>query len=110
MGDQRRGHPIFSTRADEPSLADAIERFVVRLAERIDDLQDAEREGDLERLARLAGLLERDADAAGYEPLARAARLVTDSALADKGNDARGQLIELTAVAQRVRLGHPGAF
>ncbi len=110
MGEQGRTRPIFSSRAEDPSLAEAIEGFVVRLAERIDDLQDAERDRELPRLASLADRLALDADAAGYEPLARIARLLADSALADEDAEARGQLVELTAVAQRVRLGHPGAF
>ena len=91
-------------------MLEAIERFVVGLAERIDHLQDAERDGDLRRLGSLAHELAEQAGTVGYEPLDRAARLVAESALADKGAELRSQLVELTAVAQRVRLGHPGAF
>lgn len=110
MGDRERGGPLFSSRAEDPALVDAIEDFVVAVAERIDHLQDAEREGDLLRLARLATALAGDADAVGYEVLGQVARAVSSAAQADKADDARAQLVTLTDVARRVRRGHPGAF
>jgi HPt (histidine-containing phosphotransfer) domain-containing protein len=110
MGDQGRVRPIYSTRAEEPDLVDAIEAFAVGVAERIDHLQDAERQGDLAALARLAGSLADAADAVGYESFAQVARAVEAASRAEKPDDARAQLLELTNLAQRVRLGHPGAF
>ena len=110
MGDCERKGPIFSSRAEDPSLVDAIDAFVVAVAERIDHLQDAEREGDLGRLARLATSLADEADAVGFEALGQVARAVGEAARADKADDARAQLVLLTDTARRVRLGHPGNF
>ena len=39
--------PIYSTHDEDLSMRDAIEGFVIGLAERIDDLQDAELQGNL---------------------------------------------------------------
>ena len=37
---ERRAEPIYSKVADDPSLGDAVDAFVVELAERVDALQD----------------------------------------------------------------------
>jgi len=106
---EREG-PLFSTRAEEPSLVEAIEDFVVGVAERVDHLQDAEGEGDLRRVARLARELATEADAVGYELLGQVARGVCMAAQAEKSEEVRDLLLALTATTHRVRLGHPGAF
>lgn len=110
MGEQDRIRPIYSTRADDPDLTDAIEAFVIGLAERIDHLQDAEGDGRLSRLAELAADLARESATLGYEGLGDIARAVAEAARNRKADGARSQVTELTDVAQRVRLGHPGAF
>lgn len=101
--------PIYSTRADDPAAIDAIAEFLVRVAERIDTLQDAERDGNLKDLAALAGTLAADAEALGFESLADCASTLERFALAEDPGAARYQLIELTEIACRVRLGHRGA-
>ena len=110
MGDRDPTEPLFSSRAEDPALVEAIEDFVEGLAESIDHLQDAEGEGDLGRLARLARTLARESDEAGYELLGELARSVCMTALAEKTDEARAQLVVLTATARRARMGHPGAF
>ena len=110
MGDRDPAGPLFSSRAEDPALVDAIENFVVGLAECIDHLQDAEGEGDFERVARLARALACESDEVGYEPLGELARAVCMAALAEKTDEARAQLVVLTATARRARMGHPGAF
>ena len=110
MGDRDPTGPLFSSRAEDPALVGAIEDFVEALAERIDHLQDAEREGDFGRVARLARALACESDEAGYEPLGELARAVCMSALAEKTDEARAQLVVLTATARRARQGHTGAF
>lgn len=110
MGDRERKGPIFSSRAEDPALVDSIDAFVVAVAERIDHLQDAERAGDLGRLARLAATLADDANAVGFEALGEVADAVREAARTDKADDARAQLVILTDTARRVRLGHPGSF
>ena len=110
MGNREKIRPIFSSRADDPALAEAIDAFVIGLAERIDDLQDADGEVDLSRLAALARDLAADAEPAGYEPLARVARPVEAAARDEKPDEAHENLVKLTEIAYRIRMGHRGAL
>ena len=84
--------------------------LVLGLAERIDLLQDTDRETDLARLAQLARELAADAEELGYEALAGVAQLVKDAALEEKSDEAHANLVKLTEVAYRIRLGHRGAL
>ena len=104
-----RPRPIHSALGEDPSLAAAIEGFVVGLAERVDELQDCEAQGALGRLAERAADLAAEAMRAGYGPLAEWAEAVRRSSLERNAQDARKALLELTEVAYRVRLGHRGA-
>jgi hypothetical protein len=104
-----RPRPILSALAAEPTLASAIEAFVVALAERVDELQDCEAQGTLPRLAELASELSREATQVGYGPLASWADAVALACAERNSQDARKALLELTEVATRVRLGHRGA-
>jgi hypothetical protein len=101
---------IYSERAGDPDLEEALDQFVLGLAERIDRLQDAESAGDLEGLAKLAADLVRDAQALGYPQLASAGLGVVE--VARQGDKARvlGGVLAITEIGYRVRLGHRGAF
>ena len=109
MADRKPEPPIHSSRADDPAFVDTIDAFVIGLAERIDHLQDADRQGDLKQLADLADALSTDSAAAGFEPLARAAQGVGATCSGADAESAHRALVELTGIAQRIRLGHPGA-
>ena len=109
MGDRKRARPIYSSRADDPAFTDTIDSFVVGLAERIDDLQEADRQGDLKQLADLAGALATDSAAAGFESLAGAAQGVFVICSEEDAEAAHRAVVELSGIAQRIRLGHPGA-
>ncbi|MGH8723204.1 MAG: hypothetical protein ACREU4_14540, partial [Burkholderiales bacterium] len=100
------GGPIHSHFEDDPSHADAIEAFVVALAERVDSLQDNEARSDWPRL--IAGLdeLARAAAQAGYPQLAEVAAEVARAASERHCELAHKALVELTDVAQRIRRGH----
>ena len=110
MGNREKIRPIFSSRADDPALAEAIDAFVIGLAERIDDLQDADGEADLSRLAGLAGELAADAEPPGYEPLVHVAQVVEAAAREEKSDEAHENLVKLTGIAYRIRMGHRGAL
>lgn len=110
MGNGERIRPIFSSRADDPALSEAIDEFVIGLAERIDHLQDAETEADLARLATLAHGLAADAEPLGYAALARVAQVVEAAAREEKADEAHANLVKLTEIAYRIRMGHPGAL
>lgn len=101
---------IYSERAGDPDLEQALDQFVLGLAERVDRLQDAEAAGDLEGLAKLAAELVRDAQALGYPQLASAALGVVE--VARQGNKGRvlGGVLAITELGYRIRLGHRGAF
>lgn len=104
-----RKHAIRSFLEDDPDLADDIGAFVVSLAEQVDGLQDAEATGQWEPLRDLSLHLAREAERCGFPGLAQVARGVARAAEDGKPDDARSGLLELTDVAQRVRLGHRGA-
>jgi hypothetical protein len=110
FGMDASGGPIQSRFEDDPSHADAIEAFVVGLAERVDALQDNEASGDWLRL--IAGLAElaQVAEQAGYPQLAQSAAEVTRAARERHGELAYKALVELTDVAQRIRRAHRGSL
>ncbi len=101
--------PILSSRADEPELAEQIEQFIIGLAERVDDLQDAEFKGDRARLAAKARVLGTTAMDLGFDLLAASASDLERCARSDSAEQIRETLIDLTEIATRVRMGHRGA-
>jgi HPt (histidine-containing phosphotransfer) domain-containing protein len=101
--------PILSSRSDEPEVTEAIEAFIVGLAERVDELQDAEFKGDLQDLAILAHKLGTIANELGFELLAASASDLERCCLKDGVDQVRDTLIDLTEIAKRVRMGHRGA-
>lgn len=101
--------PIFSSREEEPEAGEAIDRFVIGLAEQVDGLQDAELEGDLALLGRLALELGERASAVGYAPMNEVAQAVASACRDGKVEDAEAAMVELTEVAGRIRRGHRGS-
>ena len=110
FGMDSSGGPIHSRFEDDPSLADAIEAFVVALAERVDALQDNEASGDWPRLIAGVDELVVAADQAGYPALAQSAAEVRRVARERNDELAHKALIQLTDVAQRIRRAHRGAL
>jgi hypothetical protein len=106
-GDRLR--PILSALVADPAHQDAIDCFVLVLAERVDDLQDCEARGDFPRLAELAEELLLESTKVGYDVLSRCAAAVRGPAQEGTAEDVRKALVDLTEVAHRVRLGHRGA-
>ena len=43
MGDRSSARPLYSERADDPALSEALDAFALALADRIDQLQEVER-------------------------------------------------------------------
>ncbi len=101
--------PIYSSLADDPGITDVLDAFVVSLAERVDELQDAEVHNDLQQLGALAGRLASESHRLGFEALARCASVVESQAAEADARGAHKGLVDLTEVARRVRLGHRGA-
>jgi hypothetical protein len=106
---QVKPSPIFSTLEDDPSRSDAIDQFVIGLAEAVDQLQDAELEVDLPRLGELATHLGERAGNVGYQPLAEIAARVANACRDDKLEDAQAATVELTEISGRIRSGHRGS-
>lgn len=100
---------IRSSLEDDPELAEDIDAFVVKLAEQVDGLQDAEATAQWEPLRDVALHLARDADRCGFPGLSQIARGVARAAEDGKPDDVRAGLVELTDMSQRIRLGHRGA-
>ena len=101
--------PIYSSRSEDASVDEVVDRFVIRLAERIDALQDAEADGDFAQLAALTGELIVDAAAAGFEAFASTAEALESACGGDEAKAAHERLLDLTEIAQRIRLGHKGS-
>ena len=110
MAGQDRPQPIYSSLAEDPAIQDAIDAFVVVLAERVDELQDCEARGDHEHLCRLAEELLLESTKVGFDGLSRCAAAARGAAQERDAEATRKALIELTEVAQRIRLGHRGAI
>ena len=102
--------PIYSTCGDDPQVGEALERFVIGLAERIDVLQDAEIAGDFRDLAALAGQLACDAEAIGFGALAAAAHSLESACFSGDPSLARECTYDITDISHRIRLGHKGSI
>ena len=105
-----RAARIYSERAGDPDVEEALDQFVLGLAERIDRLQDAQSLGDQEGLAKLAADLVRDAQALGYPQLAGAGSALLEAARGRQSAPVLQGVREITDLGYRVRLGHRGAF
>jgi hypothetical protein len=101
--------PIYSTREHDTSATEAIDQFVVTLAEQVDTLQDADLEEDLELLGELARKLADRAENLGYAPLTTLARAVVDACSDRKVEDAQSAMVDLTKISCRIRKGYRGA-
>ena len=104
------GGPIHSSFEGDPSHAEAIEAFVIALAERVDALQDNEVSGDWPRLIVNLGELSRGAEQVGFAQLAQCAEEVARAARDRHRELAHKALVVLTDVAQRIRRAHRGAL
>jgi len=102
--------PIHSRYDDDPAYADAIDTFIVGLAERVDALQDIELRGDMIGLADAAAALGKEARPLGYPLLLDSAAEVSRAARERNGELARKALEDLTDVARRMRQAHRGSL
>ncbi len=110
MAPPERLTAIYSVHTDDPVKTEAINQFVIQLAERIDHLQDAESQGDMGRLIELAESLARDAENAGYANFTPIAQSAVNAARDGKAEEAHEALVELTDLSHRIRLGHRGSL
>jgi hypothetical protein len=109
MNGSSRPRPIFSSLAEDPAKQDSIERFVLALSAHIDDLQEADVQGDFQRVVELAAGLGDTSVSNGYEILSRCCMGVRTAAEAQSAEELRKALIELTEIAHRIRLGYRGS-
>jgi hypothetical protein len=109
MTDSGRPRPILSSLAEDPRKQDSIERFVLELSSQIDDLQEAEVQGDFVHVIELASNLLETSTAEGYEVLSHCCTGVRIAAESRSSEELRKALVEVTEVAHRIRLGYRGA-
>lgn len=109
MAGHERPRPIYSSLCEDPALQDAIDAFVVVLAERVDELQDCESRADFDGLDRRGAELSAESAKVGYDGLSRCAAAVRSAAREHDAEAAHKAIVELTELAHRVRLGHRGA-
>lgn len=105
----KKDTPIYSARDDDCEAREQISEFVIRLAERVDLLQDVEGGRQLAPLQEHASVLAQDAELLGFDLLAEIAVRVAEASQRGESNAAQDALVELTTVARRIRLGHRGA-
>ena len=105
----KRPAPIFSSRSEDPDLRDEIDEFVIKLAERIDFVQDALCSAELDLLRTRVSELTQAGRRLGFSSLADAARATASAAEDGKADLAEDGVVELTQIGQRIRLGHRGA-
>ena len=108
MDDDRR-RPVYSILGTSSDLEEALHHFVVGLAEQVDTLQDDESNSDFEALEERALMLAQEADRMGYPELARLAHNVATACSEELKDAVQKSLIEVTDLAQRIRLGHRGS-
>lgn len=106
--DESDNAPIRALLFDDDALV-RLDGFVVALGESIDAIQDNEHNGQLEEAAKRAAELARDARSFGLPPLAIAAEQVVASCRAADSARLHADIVALTNVVRRVRLGHRGA-
>lgn len=102
--------PMFSAHSDDPSKSEAIDHFVLGLAERIDHAQDAERANDPARLVQICESWLGEARRLGYEDFTRGSERVIRAAHSGDSRAIHAALVDLTDLAHRIRLGHRGAL
>lgn len=102
-----RNAPIHSLLVEDEAL-ERLDAFVVALGERIDWIQEAQRDGQLAEAAKRAAELAVDARGLGLPPLAEVAERVVACCRDGSPASARETIVELTDVVTRVRLGHRG--
>lgn len=101
--------PIYSVHEEDADLQEAINDFVIALAERIDLLQDLHSTGDFDRLGELCREMAGDADRLGYPLMASVARVAVEACLENKADASEEALVEMTELTQRIRQAHRGA-
>ena len=101
--------PIYSDLDEDLSQRDLVERFVVGLAEHVDELQDAEAAGNFAQVQAGAADLATGAKTAGYPALVEAAERIAAAGVVRDPEAVRKSVVELTELAQRVRRGSRGA-
>jgi len=101
--------PILSRFAQDPAEGEAVDAFVVGLAECVDALQDCEVRGAMDALSESLTALSEAAVKAGFDSLARVANAVQRASGAGDADATRNALLELTDTARRIRMGHRGA-
>jgi len=108
-GAQDLHDPVRSSRSNDSEVAELIDHFTVNLAERVDELQDAETKGELGRLGALSNVLAVNALELGFELLAASATDLEACSVANDVEATRETLIDLTDIAKRIRMTHRGS-
>ncbi len=103
---QGAAKPIRSLYENDPDLEDSLDRFILGLGERVDDLQDAVLAQQWAPLIALTTSFLGIAQRLGYPALSEVLREIGSAAEAGDGEGARKSVGELTELAQRIRRGH----
>ncbi len=109
MAPQQPPKPIRSLREADVEVEVQIDKFIARLGETMDDLQDLEAAGDPDALRRRVLELAAEATELGYPSLAGAAERIASACGEQNPEAVRKGVIDFTETSQRVRRGHRSA-
>ena len=106
---EQRRKAVRSLCEEDPDLELEIDSFVIRLAEQVDHLQDAEQAGALDALSEQAASIGDQADRLGYPDFARIVQKICVACGEDEALFVREALGQLTELTRCIRMGHRGA-
>jgi HPt (histidine-containing phosphotransfer) domain-containing protein len=100
--------PVFSDLLEEnPDLAELVSCFADGLPERLDEMEQAISDGDLDRLARLAHQLKGAGGGHGYQALTERAAALEASARLGARSRLHDLMMELADLVTRIQAGVP---
>ncbi len=96
------GEPLYSEYASDPDMADLVEMFVSEMPDRIQSIQKAAQDADLNALAKLSHQLKGAAGGYGFTPITEAAAEVEKQVKAEKQlEDIERSLSQLLTLCRR---------
>ncbi len=105
----KRPIPIVSSYRNDPQFQEQIDEFVYGISSRLDDMQNAEIEGDFALCGKLIADLSQDAENLGFDPLYRIAQGVFQACEDEDDELLLQKLHEVLLIVHRIKLGHRSA-
>jgi hypothetical protein len=101
--------PIVSSYSENPQFQERIDEFVYGVSSRLDDMQNAQIDGDFALCGKLMADLSHDAENLGFDPLFQVAQEVMQACEDEDDELLLQKLQEALVIVQRIKLGHRSA-